>query len=61
MTAPISGTVAAETGPALCGKGTHNGQAAIDAKYGFAACVLPLDHRPPCDSGTSQPGLSDDQ
>lgn len=35
----------------LCGKGTRNGEAAAESKYGFAPCTLPADHRPPCDSG----------
>jgi hypothetical protein len=36
-----------------CGKGTTHGQCAAESPYGFAACTLPPDHRPPCDSGPS--------
>jgi hypothetical protein len=34
-----------------CGKGTFNGAAAQASKYGFAGCILPVGHAPPCDSG----------
>ena len=34
-----------------CGKGTYNGKAAEASQFGFASCVLPKDHRGPCDSG----------
>lgn len=34
-----------------CGKGTYNGATAENSPFGFAACVEPKDHHPPCDSG----------
>lgn len=37
-----------------CGKGTRNGAAAEESKFGFAPCVLAFDHSrigPGCDSG----------
>lgn len=34
----------------VCGKGTALGPAAEASPYGFAACTLPVDHRPPCEA-----------
>jgi hypothetical protein len=34
-----------------CGKGTSHGAAAAASRYGWAACVLEMGHREPCDSG----------
>lgn len=36
-----------------CDRGTFNGPAAEASTFGFARCILPAEHAPPCDAGPS--------